>query len=166
MAVISVDLAGRPYEVRVAAGLLADLPQQCSPRLRKRRVPVVTDANVYAAWGQTVEHALHEGGHEAAWRILPPGEPSKSWEQLAATTDWLLAEEVERGDCILALGGGVIGDLTGFAAAVLKRGCQFIRWRQDCDQHASGQEPGRRVSPARAGAGRSGGARHFARARA
>ena len=127
MAVIPVDVAGRPYEVRVAAGLLADLPQQCSPRLRKRRVPVVTDTNVYASWGQTVEHALHAGGHEAAWRILPPGEPSKSWEQLVATTDWLLAEEVERGDCVLALGGGVIGDLTGFAAAVLKRGCQFIQ---------------------------------------
>ena len=127
MAVIPVNVAGRPYEVRIAAGLLADLPQQCSSRLRKRRVPVVTDVNVHAAWGQTVEHALHAGGHEAAWRILPPGEPSKSWEQLAATTDWLLAEEVERGDCVLALGGGVIGDLTGFAAAVLKRGCQFIQ---------------------------------------
>ncbi len=127
MAVISVDVAGRPYEVRVAAGLLADLPQQCSPQLRKRRVPVVTDTNVYAAWGTTVEHALHAGGHEPAWRIIPAGEASKSWEQLAATTDWLLAEEVERGDCVLALGGGVIGDLTGFAAAVLKRGCQFIQ---------------------------------------
>ena len=127
MAVIPVELAGRSYEVRVAAGLLADLPQQCSPRLRKRRVPVITDANVYAAWGQTVEHALHEGGHEAAWRILPAGEATKSWDQLAATTDWLLAEEVERGDAVLALGGGVIGDLTGFAAAILKRGCQFIQ---------------------------------------
>ncbi len=87
MAVIPVELAGRSYEVRVAAGLLADLLQQCSPRLRKRRVPVVTDTNVYAAWGQTVEHALHQGGHEAVWRILPAGEASKSWDQLAATTD-------------------------------------------------------------------------------
>ena len=127
MAVIPVELAGRSYEVRVAAGLLADLPQQCSPRLRKRRVPVITDANVFAAWGAAVEHALHEGGHEAAWRVLPAGEPTKSWEQLAQTTDWLLAEEVERGDAVLALGGGVIGDLTGFAAAILKRGCQFIQ---------------------------------------
>ena len=127
MAVIPVELAGRSYEVRVAAGLLADLPQQCSPRLRKRRVPVITDANVYAAWGAAVEHALHQGGHEAVWRILPAGEASKSWDQLAATTDWLLAEEVERGDAVLALGGGVIGDLTGFAAAILKRGCHFIQ---------------------------------------
>ncbi len=127
MAVIPVELGGRSYEVRVAAGLLADLPQQCSPRLRKRRVPIITDANVYAAWGAAVEHALHEGGHEAAWRVLPAGEATKSWEQLAATTDWLLAEEVERGDAVLALGGGVIGDLTGFAASILKRGCHFIQ---------------------------------------
>ena len=127
MAVIPVNVSGAPYEVRIGAGLLASLVEQCSGKLRKRRVPVVTDANVHAAWGQTVENALHDGGHEAAWRILPAGEASKSWDQLAATVDWLLAEEVERGDHVLALGGGVIGDLTGFAAAVLKRGCQFIQ---------------------------------------
>lgn len=127
MAVIPVDVAGAPYEVRIGTGLLANLVGECAGRLRKRRVPVVTDANVHARWGETVEGALHQGGHEAAWRILPPGEASKSWEQLAATTDWMLAEEVERGDHVLALGGGVIGDLTGFAAAILKRGCQFIQ---------------------------------------
>ena len=85
MAVIPVDIAGRPYEVRVGTGLLAALVEQCSGRLRKRRVPIVTDAQVHAAWGPVVENALHQGGHEAAWRILPPGEASKSWEQLAAT---------------------------------------------------------------------------------
>lgn len=127
MAVIPVDVAGRPYEVRIGTGLLAALVEQCQGRLRKRRVPVVTDANVHARWGETIEHALHAGGHEAAWRILPPGEASKSWDQLAATVDWMLAAEVERGDHVLALGGGVIGDLTGFAAAILKRGCNFIQ---------------------------------------
>ncbi|MEQ1542938.1 MAG: 3-dehydroquinate synthase [Novosphingobium sp.] len=127
MAVIPVAIAGAPYEVRIGSGLLAGLVEQCRGKLRKRRVQIVTDAHVHAAWGAVVEHALHEGGHEAAWRIVPAGEASKSWEQLAATVDWLLAEEVERGDHILALGGGVIGDLTGFAAAILKRGCQFIQ---------------------------------------
>ena len=127
MAVIPVDIAGRPYEVRVGTGLLAGLVEQCSGKLRKRRVPIVTDVQVHQAWGAVVENALHQGGHEAAWRILPAGESSKSWEQLAATVDWLLAEEVERGDHILALGGGVIGDLTGFAASILKRGCNFIQ---------------------------------------
>ncbi|MDE2436997.1 MAG: 3-dehydroquinate synthase [Sphingomonadales bacterium] len=127
MAVIAVDIAGAPYEVRVGTGLLASLVEQCRGKLRKRRVPIVTDAHVHAAWGAVVENALHEGGHEAVWRILPPGEGTKSWEQLSATVDWLLAEEVERGDHVIALGGGVIGDLTGFAAAILKRGCKFIQ---------------------------------------
>ncbi|MFC0588986.1 3-dehydroquinate synthase [Novosphingobium aquiterrae] len=127
MAVIPVAIAGAPYEVRVGTGLLVGLVDQCRGKLRKRRVPIITDANVHAAWGAVIENALHEGGHEAVWRILPPGEATKGWDQLAATLDWLLAEEVERGDHILALGGGVIGDLTGFAAAVLKRGCHFIQ---------------------------------------
>ena len=127
MAVIRVDIAGAPYDVRVGTGLLTNLAAECGERLRKRRVPVITDANVHAVWGEVVEAALNQSGHEAAWRILPPGEGTKSWEQLAATVDWLLAEEVERGDTVLALGGGVIGDLTGFAAAILKRGCHFIQ---------------------------------------
>lgn len=127
MAVVPVDVAGRPYEVRIGAGLLAELVPHCRGRLRKRAVPIVTDANVHREWGDVVEQSLHDNGHEAHWRILPPGEASKSWDELAATVNWLLAMEVERGDHILALGGGVIGDLTGFAASILKRGCHFIQ---------------------------------------
>ncbi|WP_296680089.1 3-dehydroquinate synthase [Novosphingobium sp.] len=127
MAVIPVAIAGAPYDVRVGTGLLADFVGQCRGLLRKRRVPIITDANVYAAWGAVIDKALHDGAHEAVWRILPPGEATKSWDQLAATLDWLLGEEVERGDHVIALGGGVIGDLTGFAAAIMKRGCHFIQ---------------------------------------
>jgi len=127
MAVIDVAIAGHPYAVHVGVGLLAEFVPLASGKLRKRRVPVVTDANVHAAWGAVMEAALAAHGHEAAWRILPAGEATKSWEHLAATVDWLLAEEVERGDHVVALGGGVIGDLTGFACAILKRGCQFIQ---------------------------------------
>jgi 3-dehydroquinate synthase len=120
MAVVQVAIADRPYEVRIGAGLLAELVPNCRGLLRKRGVPVITDSNVHAAWGEVIETALRDNGHEPHWRILPPGEGTKSWEQLAATVDWLLAQEVERGDHIIALGGGVIGDLTGFAAAILK----------------------------------------------
>ncbi len=127
MAVIPVDVAGRPYEVRVGAGLLAELVPNCRGRLRKQAVPIITDVHVHAAWGEVVEAALRDNGHEPHWRILPAGEQTKSWDELASTVNWLLAQEVERGDHILALGGGVIGDLTGFAAAVLKRGCNFIQ---------------------------------------
>ena len=127
MAVIPVSLAGRPYEVRVAPGLLADVGGQCKALLRKPKVPIVTDVNVYAAWGDTVAQSLMAHGFEPRWKVLPAGEATKSWAQLAEVTDWLLAEEVERKDHVIALGGGVIGDLTGFAASVLKRGCNFIQ---------------------------------------
>ncbi len=127
MAVINVALAGRSYEVRVGGGLLANLAAECGPLLRKRRVPIVTDANVHRLWSAPVEAALREAGHEPRWLVHAPGEQAKSWQELARTVDWLLAEEVERGDHILALGGGVVGDLTGFAAAVLKRGCGFVQ---------------------------------------
>lgn len=127
MAVIPVALAGRAYEVRVAGGLLADLPAQCGALLRKERVPIVTDANVARHWQAPVAEALSAAGHEPRWLVLDPGEGAKSWQGLERVTDWLLEEEVERGDHIVALGGGVIGDLTGFAAAILKRGCGFIQ---------------------------------------
>jgi 3-dehydroquinate synthase len=127
MAVIPVSLAGRPYEVRVGTGLLADLPAQCGTLLRKAIVPVVTDTAVHSLWGKTVEQALTTGGLTPRWFILPSGESTKSWANLERLVDWLLAEEVERGDHIVALGGGVIGDLTGFAASVVKRGCGFIQ---------------------------------------
>ena len=127
MAVIPVDIAGRPYEVRVGRGLLSRVAEECGARLRKVRVPIVTDSQVHAAWGAVVEASLTAAGKQAVWRILPAGEQTKSWEQLSGLVDWLLAEEVDRNDHILALGGGVIGDLTGFAAAIVKRGCNFIQ---------------------------------------
>ncbi len=127
MAVVPVDIAGRPYEVRIEAGLLAELVPHCRGLLRKRDVPVVSDANVHGLWGDVVESALRAHGHEPHWRILPPGEQTKSWSELSGLVEWMLELGVERGDHVLALGGGVIGDLTGFAAAILKRGCRFIQ---------------------------------------
>jgi 3-dehydroquinate synthase len=127
MQTIPVDIAGRPYEVRVGQGLLADMAGQCGARLRKPVVPIVTDVHVHAAWGPAVEASLAGAGKTAAWRILPAGESTKSWDNLIGVVNWLLELEVERGDHIIALGGGVIGDLTGFAASVLKRGCHFVQ---------------------------------------
>ena len=127
MAVIPVELAGRSYEVRVGGGLLADLPAQCGRLLRKARVPIVTDASVAGHWRAIVDGALAGAGFEPRWLVLDPGEAAKSWAVLERVVDWLLAEEVERGDHVFALGGGVIGDLTGFAASILKRGCGFVQ---------------------------------------
>ncbi len=127
MAVIKVALAGRPYEVRVEAGLLQNVAQHCAPFLRKKSVPIVTDENVARHWREAISASFTAAGYQPHWHVLPPGEQAKSWNHLAKTVDWLLAHEVERGDHIIALGGGVVGDLTGFAASILKRGCNFIQ---------------------------------------
>ena len=74
-----------------------------------------------------LEAALAEAGRKAAWFEVASGEASKSWQGLQELTDWLLAQGVERGDHVFALGGGVVGDLTGFACAILKRGCGFVQ---------------------------------------
>ncbi len=126
-AVVPVSLAGRSYEVRVGTGLLAGLGHQAGALLRKPVVPVVTDEIVASLWRDTLDASLAAVGKKASWLVLPSGEATKSWANLEKVCDFLLGEGVERGDHIVALGGGVIGDLTGFAASVLKRGCGFIQ---------------------------------------
>ena len=127
MAVIPVAIAGAPYDVRIETGLLAKAGEHCRPFLRKGSVAVVTDENVAAAWRETVAASFAAVGIASEWLVLPAGESTKSWEHLARLVDWLLAQEIERKDNIVALGGGVIGDLTGFAASMVKRGCGFIQ---------------------------------------
>ena len=127
MAVIRVELAGRSYDVHVARGLLAEAATLAKGFLRKPVVPVVADANAWTFHGPSLTQSLAEAGREVALFQVPPGEDSKSWQSLQALTDWLLAQGVERGDHVFALGGGVVGDLTGFACAILKRGCGFVQ---------------------------------------
>ena len=127
MAVIPVSLAGRSYDVVVGRGLLGEAADHALPFIRKRRVAVVADVNARALHGERLAQSLATSGIETAWFDVPAGEHSKSWDSLAQLTDWLLAQGVERGDHVFALGGGVVGDLTGFACAILKRGCGFVQ---------------------------------------
>ncbi|WP_372733088.1 3-dehydroquinate synthase [Novosphingobium sp.] len=127
MAVIPVAIAGAPYNVHIEAGVLARAGALCRPFLHKNHVAVVTDDHVAAKWRATVTASFDAVGIRSEWLVLPSGESTKSWEHLARVIDWLLAQEVERKDKIIALGGGVIGDLTGFAASIVKRGCGFIQ---------------------------------------
>ncbi|MBX9897220.1 MAG: 3-dehydroquinate synthase [Qipengyuania sp.] len=127
MAVIPVALGGRSYEVRIGRGLLERAGEEAARFLRKRRVPVVADAAAWNAHGERLTAGLAAAERELALFQTTPGESAKSWGELARLTDWLLAEGVERGDHVLAFGGGVVGDLTGFACAILKRGCGFVQ---------------------------------------
>jgi 3-dehydroquinate synthase len=127
MTIVTVDLADRPYDIHVAAGLLPDVTGFVSPYARNGRLLVVTDENVAQHVWPDMRAALARADIGAESFTLPAGEAGKSWRQLEKLTDWLLAHHVERSDHIIALGGGVVGDITGFAAHVVKRGCSFIQ---------------------------------------
>lgn len=127
MSTVTVDLADRPYDIRIKAGLLQDIAQQVSSYARSGRFLVVTDANVAREVWPDVHASLTRANLAAELFTLPAGEDGKSWEQLEKLTDWLLENHIERSDHILALGGGVVGDITGFAAHIIKRGCSFIQ---------------------------------------
>jgi 3-dehydroquinate synthase len=118
---------GSAYDVRIAAGLLRDAATHLAPFARNGRLVVVADANVVAPHLNLLVQSLDIAGIRVERIIVPAGESSKSWASLSDLTDRLLALEVERGETVVALGGGVIGDLTGFAAAIVKRGCSFVQ---------------------------------------
>ena len=125
--IVPVSLGERSYEVRVEPGLIDRAGEALKPYAGKRPFVVVTDSNVAQAQWPRLQAALKAAGLEAEAIVLPAGESTKSWGQLEALTDRLIELGVERRDHILALGGGVIGDLVGFAASVVKRGCNFIQ---------------------------------------
>ncbi|MBX3561778.1 MAG: 3-dehydroquinate synthase [Sphingomonas sp.] len=122
MSRVEVALGDRSYPILIEPGLLGRAAAPLAPFVRGGRLIVVSDVNVWAAQG-----ARLAAGAELVPIVLPPGESTKSWEQLSALLDKLLELNVERSDHILAFGGGVIGDLVGFAASILKRGCGFVQ---------------------------------------
>ncbi|NKX46496.1 3-dehydroquinate synthase [Roseicyclus persicicus] len=124
---VHVPLGERAYDVRIGAGLLARAGAEIAPLLRRKRVWIVTEETVAGLHLATLEAGLAAGGVTSAALVLPPGEGTKSWPHLIRVVDWLLAEKVERRDVVVAFGGGVIGDLVGFAAAILRRGVRFVQ---------------------------------------
>jgi 3-dehydroquinate synthase len=123
---IPVALGDRSYNVVIERGLLARGGTLLKPLSRGRPMAIVSDANV-APHLATLQAAMAAAGIASEAIILPPGESTKSWAQLERLTDRLLQYGVERGDHVIALGGGVIGDLVGFACSVVKRGCGFVQ---------------------------------------
>ncbi|MFA5968380.1 MAG: 3-dehydroquinate synthase [Sphingomonas sp.] len=124
--IIDVALGERSYPIIIEHGLLADAGKHLAPLARGRTMAIVTDENVRPHL-VTLQAALEAAGIVSSAIILPPGESSKSWATLEMLTDRLLDMGIERGDHVIALGGGVIGDLVGFACSILKRGCGFVQ---------------------------------------
>jgi len=122
---VPVSLGDRSYRIGVGSGLLADAAQRLQTLGAAKRVAVVTDETVARLHLPALTAALR--GFDVRPIVLPAGEASKSFARLEALCNALLELEVTRSDIILAFGGGVIGDLTGFAAAIVKRGISFVQ---------------------------------------
>jgi len=124
---IPVALNARSYEVIIGRGLLDEAGEHIAPLLKRSRVAVISDETVWRLHGARLLAALQAAGIAVSPVIVQPGEQTKSFEGLADVSDRLLALELDRGDLIVAFGGGVVGDLAGFAAAIYKRGADFVQ---------------------------------------
>ena len=125
--IIRVDLGARSYDVRIGNGLIERAGAEIAPFLRRPRVAIVTDETVGALHLARLQVALTAAGITSTALALPAGEATKGWPQFTTCVEWLLDQKVERKDLVIAFGGGVIGDLVGFAAAVLRRGVGFVQ---------------------------------------
>ena len=124
---VNVDLGERSYDIEIAAGLLKNASSFLGPILNRPRVTIITDDNVGPHYLDVLVGALSNEGIESDALSLPAGEATKSWPFLIKSVDWILEKKIERGDIIIALGGGVIGDLVGFVAATVLRGLRFVQ---------------------------------------
>jgi 3-dehydroquinate synthase len=125
--VVPVALGDRSYEVRIGPGLIDRAGAEIVPLLKRRRAAVVTDETVAPLHLARLVAALEAEGITVATLSLPAGEQTKGWAEFGRCVEWLLEQKVERRDIVVAFGGGVIGDLVGFAAAVLRRGVRFVQ---------------------------------------
>jgi 3-dehydroquinate synthase len=124
---LSVALDDRAYDILVGPGLLAAAGEEMKPLLRRHHVVVVTDENVAAHWLGPLRASLAAAGITQHTVVLPPGEETKDLFNFGRLAEEILTCGIERGSMLVALGGGVVGDMTGFAAATLLRGIDFVQ---------------------------------------
>ncbi|NKK97896.1 3-dehydroquinate synthase [Rhizobium leguminosarum bv. viciae] len=124
---VHVPLGERAYDILIGPGLIARAGAEIASRLKGRKAAVVTDENVAPLYLKALVASLDEAGIASTEVVLPSGEKTKSFEHLMTACDKVLEARVERNDYVIALGGGVIGDLSGFAAGIVRRGVRFVQ---------------------------------------
>ncbi|MBY3225455.1 3-dehydroquinate synthase [Rhizobium laguerreae] len=124
---VHVPLGERAYDILIGPGLIARAGAEIASRLKGRKAAVVTDENVAPLYLKALVASLDEAGIASAEVVLPSGEKTKSFEHLMTACDKVLEARVERNDYVIALGGGVIGDLSGFAAGIVRRGVRLVQ---------------------------------------
>jgi 3-dehydroquinate synthase len=125
--VVKVGLGERSYDILIGAGLLARSGGEIAVRLGKVRAIVVCDENVARHHLAALKAGLAAGGIESVEIVLPAGEATKNFDALRQVVDATLGARLERGDAVIALGGGVIGDLAGFVSGIVRRGMKFVQ---------------------------------------
>jgi len=126
MDTLHVALGGRGYDIHVGAALLGRIGELVQPLALGRHVGLVTHPVLAREYGPMVVASLRRAGHEVALLTVPPGEESKSLQEAGRLCRALVQARLDRGSALFALGGGVVGDLAGFVAAVLYRGIPFV----------------------------------------
>jgi 3-dehydroquinate synthase len=124
---VDVGLGNRAYQVVIGDGLIAEAGKLISPVLKHSRTVIITDDVVGPIHSRSLADSLASAGVSAPIIEVPEGEATKSFEGLTSLSYQLLDQKLDRGDVVIALGGGVVGDLVGFAASIYKRGMDFIQ---------------------------------------
>ena len=124
---VRVELGARSYDILIGEGLIGRAGAEIAARLPGVRAAVVTDGNVAARHAGALVESLKAAGIDATTVTVAPGEKSKSFAVLEEVVDAVLAARLERGDVVIALGGGVVGDLAGFVAGIVRRGMRFVQ---------------------------------------
>ena len=125
--VVRVNLPDSPYDIIVRPGLLADVGKMLASQSKSSKVAVLTDSHVGLLHRKALETSLNDAGLEAIFATIPAGETYKTIRYLLPVYDQFLGAKLERGTPVLALGGGVIGDMAGFVAATVLRGVPFVQ---------------------------------------
>ncbi len=125
--IVRVDLGRRSYDIAIGENILAQIGNRLTPFVKRRRVFILSDETVWALHGDALEAGLQTTGLTSAVMIVAAGEQTKNWDQLGELVNWLLDAGADRDDVLLAFGGGVVGDLTGLAASLMKRGMRFVQ---------------------------------------
>lgn len=124
---VKVGLQGRGYDIVIGDGLLDTAGARMNHLMPGIRAAIITDDNLAGLHLQTLQHSLEKAGIDSTVVTIEAGEASKSFNVLQHVVDAVLAARLERGDTVVALGGGVVGDLAGFAAGIVRRGMNFIQ---------------------------------------
>jgi 3-dehydroquinate synthase len=125
--IVPVALEGRGYDIVIGRDVLDEAGKRLKALCPGARVAIITDRNVAGEHLIRLEAILAYAGIQATHLVLDPGEATKSFASLEQVCDAIIAARLERGDVVIAFGGGVIGDLTGFAAAIVRRGMRFVQ---------------------------------------